>query len=98
MKLLITTAAAALISTAAVADNSTRYNDIFLDTSIGAEKVYGNNIRVLAPGESTKANDITFSTADATFEADTVLSSRSELRSPGEGYIYGGYGPGNDSK
>mgnify|MGYP003112659418 CR=1 FL=1 len=98
MKLFITTAAAALISTAAVADNSTYYNDLFLDTSVGAEEVYGDTTRTLAPGESTKANDITFSTADSTFEADTVLSSRSDLRSPGEGFIYGGYGPGNDSK
>ena len=98
MKLLITTAAAALISTAAVADNSTYYNDLFLDTSVGAEAVYGDETRVLAPGESTKANDITFSTADTTFEADSVLSSRSELRSPGEGYVYGGFGPGNDSR
>ncbi|MEP2983246.1 MAG: hypothetical protein ABJN39_07670 [Sulfitobacter sp.] len=98
MKLVITTAAAALISTAALADNSTYYNDLFLDTSIGAEKVYGDETRVLAPGESTKANDITFSSADAKFEADTVLSSRSELRSSGEGYIYGGYGPGSDNR
>jgi len=98
MKLFITAAVAALISTAAVAGNSTYYNDLFLDTSIGAENVYGDESRMLAPGDSTKANDITFSTADATFTADTVLSSRGELRSAGEGYIYGGYGPGNDSQ
>jgi hypothetical protein len=98
MKLVMTTAAAALISTAALADNSTYYNDLFLDTSVGAEEVYGDKTRVLAPGESTKANDIMFSTADASFQADTVLSSRSDLRSPGEGYIYGGFGPGNDSR
>lgn len=98
MKLFITTAVAALISTAAVADNSTYSNDLRLDTSVGAENVYGSESRLLAPGESTKANDITFNTADATVAADTVLSSRSELRSTGEGYIYGGYGPGNDSQ
>ena len=98
MKLIMTTAAAALLSTAAVADNSTYYNDLFLDTSVGAEEVYGDETRVLATGESMKANDITFSTADDTYDADVVLSSRSDLRSPGEGYIYGGYGPGNDSR
>jgi hypothetical protein len=98
MKLVMTTAAAALISTAAAADNSTYYNDLRLDTSIGAEAVYGDNTRTLALRESTKANDITFSTADGTFNNDAVLSSRSDLRSPGEGYIYGGYGPGNDSR
>ncbi|MEX3313777.1 hypothetical protein [Sulfitobacter sp. PS-8MA] len=98
MKLIITTAAAALISTAATADVSTYTKDLFLDTSIGAENVYSDETRVLANGESTKANDITFDTADNTFEADTVFSTSGDLRSPGEGYIYGGYGPGNDSR
>ena len=37
-------------------------------------------------------------TADNSFDADTVMSTRSAERSPGEGYIYGGYGPGNDSR
>ena len=98
MKLVMTTAAAALISTAALADTSTYRQDLFLDTSIGAEKTYGDEARMLAPLESTKANDITFSTADNTFDAETVMSTRSTERSPGEGYIYGGYGPGNDSR
>ena len=83
MKLVMTTATAALISSAAAADNSTYYNDLRLDTSIGAEAVYGDKARVLEPGESTKANDITFSTANDTFDADVVLSSKSDLRSLG---------------
>ncbi|NUH65077.1 hypothetical protein HTT03_07150 [Sulfitobacter sp. S0837] len=98
MKLIMTTAAAALISTAAVAENSSRYNDIFLDTSVGAEEVYGNNTRMQDADRSVKANDIRLNTADMDKDADTVLSSRSTLRSPGEGYVYGGFGPGNDSK
>ena len=98
MKLLMTTAAAALISTAAAADVSTYYKDLFLDTSINAEEVYGDKTRVLENGESTKANDITFDTYDNSFEADTVLSTSGDLRSPGEGYIYGGYGPTNDTR
>ena len=98
MKLIMTTAAAALISTAALADTSTYRQDLFLDTSIGAEKTYGDEARMLAPLESTKANDITFSTADNTFDAETVMSTRSTERSPGEGYISGGYGPGNDGR
>jgi len=97
MKLIMTTAAA-LISTAALADTSTYRQDLFLDTSIGAEKIFGDETRLLAPLESTKANDITFNTADNSFDADTVMSTRSAERSPGEGYIYGGYGPGNDSR
>ena len=98
MKLILTTAAAALISTAAVADNSTRYNDIFLDTSTGASEVYGNNDRVRSADESTKANDIMLNTADTAKNDDTVMSSRNALSSPGEGYVYGGFGAGNDSK
>ena len=98
MKLIMTTAAAALISTAAVAENSSRYNDIFLDTSVGAEEVYGNNTRMQDADRSVKANDIRLNTADMDKDADTVLSSRSTLRSPGEGYVYGGFGSGNDSK
>jgi len=99
MKLIMTTAAAALISTAALADTSTYRQDLFLDTSIGAEMTYGDEARMLAPLESTKANDITFSTADNSYNDDTVMSTRSEARSSaGEGYIYGGYGAGNDSR
>ncbi len=100
MNLILTTADAALISTAAVADNSSRYNDIFLDTSASVETndVYGNNDRMRTTGESTRANDIMLNTADTAKNDDTVLSTRNALRSPGEGYVYGGFGPGNDSK
>lgn len=98
MKLILTTAAAALISTAAIADNSSRYNDIFLDTSAGAQTVYGNNTRAERMGLSTRASDIFLNTADDATRADTVLSTRSDLRSPGEGYIYGGFGSNNDSR
>ncbi|MDF3383338.1 MULTISPECIES: hypothetical protein [Sulfitobacter] len=100
MKLIMTTAAAALISTAAVADNSTRHNDIFLDTSVNsdASDVYGNSDRMRNPHASTKANDIMLNTADTDKNRDTVMSTRNALRSPGEGYVYGGFGPGNDSK
>ena len=100
MKLIMTTAAAALISTAAVADNSTRHNDSCLDTSVNADAsdVYGNNDRMRNPHASTKANDIMLNTADTDKNRDTVMSTRNALRSPGEGYVYGGFGTGNDSK
>lgn len=98
MKLILTTAAAALISTAAVAENSTRYNDIFLDTSINAQTVYGDSERNWKPGASTKVNDIFLNTSDRAKNDDTVMSTRSSLRSPGEGYVYGGHGQGNDSR
>ena len=98
MKLILTTAATALISTAAIADNSTRYNDIFLDTSNNAQTVYGDSERSWNPNVSTKANDIFLNTSDQSKNDDTVMSTRSSLRSPGEGYVYGGYGQGNDSR
>lgn len=98
MKLIVTTAAAALISTAAIADNSTRYNDLRLNTSAGSAEVYGNNTRTETPGLSTRASDIFLNTADDATNDDTVLSTRNEIRSLGEGYVYGGFGPNNDSR
>tara|TARA_Y100001951_G_scaffold102675_1_gene109791 strand:- start:4016 stop:4312 length:297 start_codon:yes stop_codon:yes gene_type:complete len=98
MKLFLTTAAAALISTTAFASNSTYYNDLFLDTSMNAGKVYSDDERAMNSNLSTRANDLTLNTANSDKMEDTVLSSRSDLRSPGEGYIYGGYGAGSDSR
>lgn len=98
MKIILTTATASLISAAAVAENSTRYNDIFLDTSINAQTVYGDSERNWNPNTSTKANDIFLDTSDRTKNDDTVMSTRSSLRSPAEGYVYGGHGQDNDSR
>ena len=98
MKLLLTTAAAALISTTAIASNSTYYSDLFFDTSINAGKVYSDGERAMNPNLSTRANDLMLNTANADQMDDTVLSSRGNLRSPGEGYIYGGYRAGSDNR
>tara|TARA_R110002049_G_scaffold29972_5_gene102158 strand:- start:30733 stop:31029 length:297 start_codon:yes stop_codon:yes gene_type:complete len=98
MKLLITTAAAALISTAAFADNSDRYNDLRLDTSVNAQTEYAEGTRTVDADASTRANDLRLDTSDADNKPDVSFSTRSDLRSAGEGYIYGGFGPGNDSR
>lgn len=98
MKLFITTAAAALISTAAFADQSTRYNDLRLDTSVNAEDVYSNDVRSTDLDGAQRGRDQIISTADDSFEPDVTVSTRSAIRTRGEGYIYGGYGEGNDSR
>ncbi|MGJ8590171.1 MAG: hypothetical protein ACSHXW_18860 [Yoonia sp.] len=99
MKLFIATATAALISTTAFADLSTREKDMRLDTSITAETTYAAGSQSKAkPEGSTRANDLRLNTANDTKQNDTSISTRSKLQSAGEGYIYGGYGPGNDSR
>lgn len=98
MKLFITTAAAALISTAAFADESTRYNDLRLDTSANAEDVFSDDVRSTDLDGAQRGRDQIVSTADDSFDADVTFSTRSAIRTPGEGYIYGGFGEGNDSR
>lgn len=98
MKLFAATAAAALISTAAVADESTKYNDLRLDTSMGAETIYSDATRSTDLDGAQRGRDQIISTADDSYEADVTFSTRSEIRTPGEGYPYGGYGEGNDSR
>ncbi len=98
MKLFITTAAAALISTAAFADESTRYNDLRLDTSKNGEEVFSDDVRSTDLDGAQRGRDQIVSTADDEFEADVTFSTRGAIRTPGEGYIYGGFGEGNDSR
>ncbi|NNK16185.1 MAG: hypothetical protein HKP51_04685 [Sulfitobacter sp.] len=98
MKLIITAAAATLISTAAFADESTKYNDLRLDTSNNAETVYSDDVRSTDLDGAQRGRDQIGSTADNEFNADVTYSTRSAIRTPGEGYVYGGYGEGNDSR
>ena len=98
MKLALTTLAAALISTAAFADNSTRYNDLRLDTSKNAERVFSDDVRSTDLDAAQRGREQIGSTADNTFTDDVTFSTRSAIRTPGEGYVYGGYGEGNDSR
>lgn len=98
MKLIIATAATALMTTAAFADESTKYNDLRLDTSESAATVYSDSLRMEEPGLSTKASDLRHSTADDDYVADTRMSTRNKISSPGQGFAYGGYGYGNDSR
>jgi len=98
MKLIITTAAAALISTAAVADKSDRYNDLRLDTSKTADQVFSDQTEPTDLEGAQRGQDQAATTENAIKTPDPVLSSRNAIRSPGEGYVYGGFGPGNDSR
>ena len=100
MKLLIATTAAALFSTAAFAEMSTKQMDQNLDTSNSASQYttteqtdQGSLIQYSAKGQNDRnAVDSTSTDTGAT------MSTRSQIASPGEGYPYGGYGEGNDSR
>jgi len=98
MKLIITAAAATLISSAAFAAESTKYNDLRLDTSKNAENVYSDEVRSTDMDGAQRGRDQIGSTADDSFDADVTFSTRSAIRTTGEGYVYGGYGEGNDSR
>ena len=98
MKLVITTAVAALISTAAFADQSDRYNDLRLDTSKNAEVVFSDDVTGTDLEGAQRGRDQVASTNDGNIEADVTFSTRNAARSAGEGYLYGGFGPGNDSR
>lgn len=95
MKLIIPTIVPTLIATAGFADQSDRYNDLRLDTSLngtihaegaGAARPTGRPadlwLETFAEGSHPKAN----------------LSTRSALSRAGEGFAYGGYGQHNDSR
>lgn len=98
MKLFIAAATAALISTAAFAENSTRYDDMRLDTSKTADRVYSESVRPTDLDAAQRGADQQYSTADDTKAPDTTFSTRSNISAIGEGYPYGGYGKGNDSR
>ncbi|MEQ6248702.1 hypothetical protein ABMC89_07425 [Sulfitobacter sp. HNIBRBA3233] len=98
MKLMIATAAAALIGTVAIADESTRYNDLRLDTSKTAEVEYSDEVREAPEDLSTRAADLRLDTSDNEPDVSTTFSSRSDITSVEEIYPYGGFGPGNDSR
>ena len=98
MKLFITAAAAALIGTAAVADTSTRYEDMRLDTSKTADRVYSQEVRPTDQFGAQRGADAQYSTAPDTKTPDTTFSTRSNITSVGERYPYGGWGGNNDSR
>lgn len=98
MKLIIATAAAALVGTVALADQSTRYNDLRLDTAETASTVYANDRASTDLDAAQRGREGMSSTADGQYNADVTFSTRSEIRTDGEGYVYGGFGAGNDSR
>jgi len=97
MKLFTVTIAAAMISGAAFAEQSDRYNDLRLDTSETSTTSYAEGKQNVAdPSKSQRYNDQRLRTNDREFNSDVTFSSRNQTA--GEGYIYGGFGPGNDSR
>ncbi len=100
MRLLLTTTAVALMSTAAFADQSDRYNDLRLDTSNSAVEVFSDDPNPTDLDRAQRGRDQRQSTVgfDDSYLSRSTISSRSNIRSAGEGFIYGGYGDGNDSR
>ena len=97
MKTLLTTIAAGLIaSTAALAQDMGRYEDLRLDTSDRGDVFAEGRQRVADPDKSTRYNDLRLRTSDGDPETDATFSTRGGTT--GEGFAYGGYGPGNDSR
>ncbi|MEM6303326.1 MAG: hypothetical protein AAF744_01310 [Pseudomonadota bacterium] len=95
MKRIITAAAAtALMSTAALADKSDRYNDLRLDTSEKAERTFADDPNPTDLERAQRGNDQRFRDEGPS----VTFSSRNAARTPGEGYLYGGFGEGNDSR
>ncbi len=88
MKLLITSALAATLATAAFAGNSDRYNDLRLDTAVGHVDSFAQAPKADAR-PVTQIYAPTFSTRNASTEQTTG------------GYAYSnpyGVGPNNDSR
>ncbi len=96
MKLFTVTIAATLIAGAAYADDSTRSNDLRLDTSNSGSQFSQGEQRQANPTESQRYNDLRLKTYDRDFDEDATFSSRE--KTAGEGYIYGGFGANNDSR
>lgn len=99
MKLTIATlAATAVLATSAMADESQKYRDLRMDTQkTGTELTDATPETVVSKHMSSREADMRLDTSKR--DAPEVnYSTRNDARSPGQGYIYGGYGPGNDSR
>lgn len=98
MRLFITAITTVLLGTASFADNSSRYNDLRLDTSETLNRVYSGDSHSTDLDQAQRGRDQYRSTADELKSPDATFSSRSDAKSRGEGYLYGGWGNGNDSR
>lgn len=96
MKLFIATAAATLIATASFAGQSTRYEDLRLDTSVTAEVVYAEDTGATRPNE--RAADLRLETFTGDRAPVATFSTKAAQSSPSEGFAYGGFSSGNDSR
>ncbi|MEX3314069.1 hypothetical protein [Sulfitobacter sp. PS-8MA] len=98
MKLILSTLAAATLATGAYAGTSTKYDDIRLDTRETADVVYsaGNDIR--DESLSDREADLRLDTSIYGQSGVPTFSSRSGEHTVNHTPVYGGYGPGNDSR
>jgi len=96
MKLFTATAAATLIATAGFAGQSTRYEDLRLDTSVTATVVHAEDAGATRP--NARAADLLLDTFADDRASEATFSTNDAQSSLGDGYIYGGFGAGNDSR
>ena len=96
MKLFIAPAAATLIATASFAGQSTRYDDLRLDTSVTSGVVYAEQAGATRPNE--RAADLRLETFSDDRAPVANFSTNGLQSSLGEGFAYGGFGAGNDSR
>ncbi|WP_339637189.1 hypothetical protein [uncultured Sulfitobacter sp.] len=96
MKLFIATAAATLIATASFAGQSTRYEDLRLDSSVTSGVVYAEQAGATRPNE--RAADLRLETFSDDRAPVATFSTNGLQSSLGEGFAYGGFGAGNDSR
>ena len=95
MNRIIALTAATLIGTTAMAGTSTRYDDLRLDTANEAQSAFYISDQSSGLDRAQRGQDQRF----APMGDRMALSTRAtEARTPGEGYVYGGFGPGNDSR
>jgi hypothetical protein len=96
MKLLLATASATLIATVGIAGDSTRYEDLRLDTSVSAVVIHSAGAAVARP--NGRPDDLRLETFPDGNHPKAVISTRRALNRLGRGFAYGGYGMSNDSR
>jgi len=95
VKILIAATVVTLFATATYAGQSTRYDDLMLDTSAGATVVYSEGAQIHRPDH--RPADLWLDTFGHGNHPEPVLSTRNVL-SATPGFPFGGYGAGNDSR
>ncbi|NUH63896.1 hypothetical protein HTT03_01070 [Sulfitobacter sp. S0837] len=98
MKRILSTVAAATLATGVYADTSTKYDDIRLDTRNSADVVYSVGKTIRDADLSDREADLRLDTSKYGQTGEPTFSSRNGEHTVNYTPVYGGYGPGNDSR